>query len=58
MAAGKLLRGYLMPFVEKECYQISTLCRFDPDKDLFRDQEQHKFHVDINELLLELLSWV
>ncbi|KAJ0082810.1 hypothetical protein Patl1_10671 [Pistacia atlantica] len=57
-AAWKIIEQYLMHFVEKECYQISTRCRLHPDKDLFRDQEHHKFHVDINELLLELLSWV
>ncbi|KAJ0044890.1 hypothetical protein Pint_05534 [Pistacia integerrima] len=57
-AAWKIIEEYLMPFVEKECYQIWTRCRLHPDNDLFRDQEQHKFHVDINELLLELLSWV
>lgn len=40
---------YLMPFVEREDYQISSKCRLHPDNDLFRDQEQHKIHVDINE---------
>lgn len=40
---------YLMPFVEREKYQISQNCRLHPDNDLFRDQEQHKIHVDINE---------
>ncbi|KAJ0113574.1 hypothetical protein Patl1_02926 [Pistacia atlantica] len=48
-AAWKIIEEYLMPFVEKERYQISTRCRLHPDNDLFRDQEQHKFHVDINE---------
>lgn len=38
-----------MPFVERENYQISNKCRLHPDNDLFRDQEQHKIHVDINE---------
>lgn len=38
-----------MPFVEQEQYQISTRCRLHPDNDLFRDQEQHKIHMDINE---------
>lgn len=39
----------LMPFVEKERYQISTSCRLHPNNDLYRDQEEHKLHVDINE---------
>ncbi|XP_042498150.1 uncharacterized protein LOC122076730 [Macadamia integrifolia] len=38
-----------MPFVEKEKYQIPSGCRLHPDNDLFRDQEQHKAHVNINE---------
>lgn len=38
-----------MPFVEKERYEISSKCRLHPDNDLFRDQEQHKIHLDINE---------
>ena len=40
---------YLMPFVEKERYQISTRCKLHPDNDLYRDQEQHKIHEDGNE---------
>lgn len=40
---------YLMPFVEKEKYQISPQCRLHPSNDLFRDQEEHKIHVDVNE---------
>ena len=40
---------YLMPFVEKEGYQISSSCRLHHENDLYRDQEQHKIHVDINE---------
>lgn len=38
-----------MPFVEKEGYQISSSCRLHHENDLYRDQEQHKIHVDINE---------
>lgn len=38
-----------MPFVEKEQYLISPTCRLHPDNDLYRDQEQHKFHVDVDE---------
>ena len=40
---------YLMPFVDKEQYQLSRRCRLHPDNDLYRDQEQHKIRVDINE---------
>ena len=40
---------YLMPFVEREQYQISSSCKLHPDNHLFSDQEQHKIHVDINE---------
>lgn len=38
-----------MPFVEREHYSISSKCRLHPDNDLFRDQEEHKIHFDINE---------
>jgi hypothetical protein len=38
-----------MPFVEREDYKISSGCRLHPDNDLFRDQEQHKVHLDVNE---------
>lgn len=38
-----------MPFVERERYQIPSNCRLHPSNDLFRDQEEHKVHVDINE---------
>ncbi|KAK6928455.1 hypothetical protein RJ641_007046 [Dillenia turbinata] len=48
-AARKAIEEYLMPFVEKERYKLSTKCRLHPDNDLFRDQEQHKIHVDFNE---------
>ncbi|XP_057988564.1 uncharacterized protein LOC110634019 isoform X4 [Hevea brasiliensis] len=48
-AAWNIVEEYLMPFVERENYQISSKCRLHPDNDLFRDQEQHKIHVDINE---------
>ncbi|GAV85510.1 hypothetical protein CFOL_v3_28946 [Cephalotus follicularis] len=48
-AAWKIIEGYLMPFVEKERYQISRKCRLHPDNDLYRDQEQHKIHVHENE---------
>ncbi|GMH23900.1 hypothetical protein Nepgr_025743 [Nepenthes gracilis] len=48
-AAWKVIEEYLMPFVEKEKYPISRKCRLHPDNDMFKDQEQHKIHVDINE---------
>ncbi|KAF2316502.1 hypothetical protein GH714_041843 [Hevea brasiliensis] len=48
-AAWKIIEKYLMPFVEKEKYQISISCRLHPENDLYRDQEQHKLHEDINE---------
>ncbi|KAJ4827338.1 hypothetical protein Tsubulata_003291 [Turnera subulata] len=48
-AARKIIQEYLMPFVEKERYQIPSKCRLHPDNDLFRDQENHKLHQDINE---------
>ncbi|XP_042502547.1 uncharacterized protein LOC122079860 [Macadamia integrifolia] len=48
-AAWKIIDEYLMPFVEQEQYQIPSRCRLHPDNDLFRDQEQHKIHIDISE---------
>lgn len=44
-----LFLQYLTPFVEKEKYNISRRCRLHPDNDIYRDQEQHKSHIDINE---------
>ncbi|XWS68539.1 hypothetical protein CRYUN_Cryun04dG0098900 [Craigia yunnanensis] len=38
-----------MPFMEEEGYQISTKCRFHPDNDIFKDQEEHKIYLDVNE---------
>ena len=40
---------YLMPFVEWEEYQLSSKCKLHPQNDLFRDEEEHKIHVDVNE---------
>ena len=40
---------YLAPFVEKEKYQLPSRCRLHPSSDLFRDQEEHKTHFDIND---------
>lgn len=48
-AAWKILEEYFTPFVEKEKYQLSSRCRLHPSNDLFRDQEEHKIHVDVNE---------
>ncbi|KAL5814967.1 hypothetical protein ACOSQ3_025766 [Xanthoceras sorbifolium] len=48
-AAWNIIEEYLMPFLERERYQISSKCRLHPDNDLFRDQEQHKIYVDISE---------
>ncbi|PPR90329.1 hypothetical protein GOBAR_AA30355 [Gossypium barbadense] len=48
-AAWQIIDDYLMPFVEEEGYQISADCRLHPDNDLFRDQERHKIHLDVNE---------
>ncbi|KAL4367340.1 hypothetical protein GQ457_05G019150 [Hibiscus cannabinus] len=48
-AAWKVIQEYLTPFVEREQYKISSGCRLHPDNDLYRDQEQHKHRVDINE---------
>ncbi|XP_057983305.1 uncharacterized protein LOC131168112 isoform X2 [Malania oleifera] len=48
-AARKIIEEYLLPVVEKERYNIPSRCRLRHDNDLYRDQEQHKIHVDINE---------
>ncbi|KAK3040595.1 hypothetical protein RJ639_026916, partial [Escallonia herrerae] len=47
--AWEIIEEYLMPFLEREKYQISSKCKLHPSNDLFRDQEQHKIHVDVNE---------
>jgi hypothetical protein len=44
-----LFMQYLMPFVEKEKYELPSKCRLHPENDMFREQEQHKIHFDINE---------
>lgn len=48
-AAWKIIEEYLIPFMEKESYQLPAQCRLHPSNDIFRDQEKHKLHVDINE---------
>ncbi|KAF7805989.1 zinc finger protein [Senna tora] len=47
--ASKIIEQYLMPFVEQENYQLSSKCRLHPDNNIFRDQEEHKIYIDINE---------
>ncbi|KAF5184103.1 zinc finger (C2H2 type) family protein [Thalictrum thalictroides] len=48
-AAWKVIEEYLMPFVEQEKYQITRKCLLHAENDMFRDQEQHKVHMDIND---------
>lgn len=48
-AAWNIIDQYLMPFVEKEKYQLPSQCRLNSSNDLFRDQEEHKIHYDANE---------
>ncbi|XP_022989704.1 uncharacterized protein LOC111486705 isoform X2 [Cucurbita maxima] len=48
-AAWKIIEEYLMPFVDKKKHKICTECRLHPDNDMFRDQEQHKTHLDFND---------
>ncbi|CAA7404860.1 unnamed protein product [Spirodela intermedia] len=48
-AAWKIIEEYLMPFVDEHKYQISSKCRLHPSNDMFREQEAHKIHVDVNE---------
>ncbi|XP_058751913.1 uncharacterized protein LOC131625012 [Vicia villosa] len=47
--AWKIIQEYLTPVVEKEKYNISRKCRLHSENDIYRDQEQHKSHIDINE---------
>lgn len=49
ISAVLLMMQYLMPFVDQEEYQLPSKCRLHPDNDMFREQEQHKVHVDTNE---------
>nr|KAJ0205421.1 hypothetical protein LSAT_V11C500232730 [Lactuca sativa] len=48
-AAYNIIEEYLIPFVEQENYQMSHKCKLHPGNDIFRDQEEHKIHVDVNE---------
>ncbi|CAL9224040.1 unnamed protein product [Arabidopsis halleri] len=47
--AWKIIQEYLMPYVVKERYQLPTTCRVHRDNDIYREQEEHKVHSDINE---------
>ncbi|XP_062102896.1 uncharacterized protein LOC133813878 [Humulus lupulus] len=47
--AWKIIEEYLIPFVEKHQYQIPKSCKLHPDNDLFRDHEQHKIRIDVDE---------
>ncbi|KAL3512607.1 hypothetical protein ACH5RR_025324 [Cinchona calisaya] len=47
--AWSIIEEYLMPFVERENYHLSSQCRLNSSNDLFRDQEEHKIHHDVNE---------
>ncbi|KAK4362569.1 hypothetical protein RND71_017810 [Anisodus tanguticus] len=38
-----------MPFVEREKYETPRQCKLHPSNDIFRDQEEHKIHLDVNE---------
>ncbi|KAI3745605.1 hypothetical protein L6452_08006 [Arctium lappa] len=48
-AAYKVIEEYLIPFIERENYQMSHKCKLHPSNDIFREQEEHKIHVDVNE---------
>ncbi|XP_014512189.1 uncharacterized protein LOC106770871 isoform X1 [Vigna radiata var. radiata] len=48
-AARKVIEEYLIPFVERENYRLSTKCRLHPENDIFSDQEEHKIFVDRHE---------
>ncbi|GAB2289418.1 hypothetical protein Dimus_023727 [Dionaea muscipula] len=48
-AAWKVIEEYLMPFVERERYEIPRSCRLHPDNYLYRDHEQNKIRLDFSE---------
>nr|XP_043636462.1 uncharacterized protein LOC122607536 isoform X2 [Erigeron canadensis] len=48
-AANKIIEEYLTPFVEQENYQLPHNCKLHPGNDIFREQEEHKIHPDVNE---------
>ncbi|KAG9141679.1 hypothetical protein Leryth_019296 [Lithospermum erythrorhizon] len=47
--ASRAVDEFLMPFVEREKYQLPIQCRLNPSNNLFGDNEEHKIHVDLNE---------
>ncbi|EPS65296.1 hypothetical protein M569_09480, partial [Genlisea aurea] len=48
-AAWRIIDTYLHPFLHRAKYQLPTHCRLHPSNDIFREQEEHKIHFDINE---------
>ncbi|XP_024973285.1 uncharacterized protein LOC112511771 isoform X3 [Cynara cardunculus var. scolymus] len=48
-AAYKIIEEYLIPFVEREKFRMSHRCKLHHSNDIFREQEEHKIHVDVNE---------
>ncbi|CAN8272961.1 unnamed protein product [Cochlearia groenlandica] len=46
--AWRIIQEYLMPYVEKERYQLPSNCKVHRDNDIYREQEEHKVHYDIN----------
>ncbi|KAL2317733.1 hypothetical protein Fmac_031609 [Flemingia macrophylla] len=48
-AARKVIEKYLIPFVERENYQLSSKCSLHPENDIFSDQEEHKIYIDRHE---------
>ncbi|KAG6544304.1 hypothetical protein Mapa_014307 [Marchantia paleacea] len=43
--ASKILDEYLLPFLEKEQYNLSSACRLNPENNMFKDQELQKDNV-------------
>lgn len=44
-----IIDEYLLPFVEREKYDLSTACRLHPQNDMFRQQESEKVHLTANQ---------
>lgn len=47
--AWKIIDEYLLPFVERERYNLSSACRLHPYNDIFREQESKKEHLTTNQ---------
>ncbi|KAG9138159.1 hypothetical protein Leryth_001385 [Lithospermum erythrorhizon] len=47
--AWRAINQYVMPFVERERYELPIQCRLHPVNNIFRDHEAHKILVDLNE---------